>query len=157
MESSTTSPETPAQKTVKYLDRLARLNLWTGILGLQHLKWNQGQHRKNREAEESHARKVAWGWKGGDQGQAEEDEDMGHTILGDVTNPTPLVVQPKQASQWPLALGMAAATLFPTAGALYAYMMSRQPTTEVNKPSFDDASVKIGLGRIEDYQTERKP
>ena len=49
---------------------------------MQRMRWEDKQHRKNREAEEAHARKVAWG---ADQDMA--DDEMGDNIqIGDTQN-----------------------------------------------------------------------
>ena len=85
---------------------------------------------------------------------------MGHTILGDITHPAPVVYPPAPPSQWPLAIGLAMATLFPTAGlgSLAAYFLTRNDTAAVTQPAaFDDSSISIGLGRIEDYIKDYQP
>ena len=59
---------------------MERINLLSGVLGSKQLKWEMEQHRKNREAEESHARKHIWGAK--DDGNT---DDVGDNIyLGDI-------------------------------------------------------------------------
>lgn len=133
------------------MDKLGKLNLWTGVLARRQLEFNHQQHRKNREAEESHARRVAWGWKGDS-----EVDDMGDTYLGDVTiQPTTQAAQ--QRSGWPLVAGLALASAIPTGAYLWSKQNSQAPVSapEVSDPTdqpvFDDNSVRIGLGRIEDF------
>lgn len=49
---------------------------------MQRMRWEDKQHRKNREAEEAHARKVAWG-----ASDKMNDDEMGDNIqIGDTQN-----------------------------------------------------------------------
>lgn len=79
-----TTPETSSKgwksRMEKYLDRRGRLELWTGLIGAKSLQRADDEHHKNREAESAYVRGKVWG-----QGQSSEDDEMGDTILGDVT------------------------------------------------------------------------
>lgn len=108
------------------------------------------ENQKNREAESAYVRKNLWG-----AGEAKADEDdMGHTILGDVTYPAPVVIsQPAQqsSSALPLVIGMLASGLMGGGAAgLATYMLTRDKSP-VQQQQFNDETVQIGLGRIEDY------
>lgn len=122
------------------------LELWTGIIGNQKLKQEAESARKNREAEESHARKHVWGYNT-EQDQSGH-EDMGHTILGDVTNPAPIVYPPQKSSILPAVAAAVLGAMIPAAG-VGGYLLSKAMTPAV-EPG-DDESVNLGLGRIEDY------
>jgi len=87
---------------------------------------------------------------------------MGHTILGDVTNPTPIVIhsQPQQSSGTltkVLAGAAIAAGLMgiPAAGIIgYGVSQWAAGKTE-NKPvATEDTSLDIGLGKFEDLLPE---
>ena len=80
-----------------------------------------------------------------------EDEEMGHTILGDVNHPAPVIVS-QPASNAGLVAALVLSSLLPTAGVagLAAYLLTRQPQAS-EQWSADDETVSIGLGRIEDY------
>lgn len=81
---------------------------------------------------------------------------MGTTILGDITHPPTVVVQQPQNNLWPIvAAGLAA--MLPVAGlgaaglgAAAMHLFTQPQTTKQSE--FDDESVRIGLGRLEDYQ-----
>lgn len=117
---------------------------------MQNLQAASMEQQKNREAESDWVRTHYWGAE-----STEDAEDMGDTILGDVTHPTPIVM-PQASSQWPLAIGLALASLFPTivAGAFAVYLMTKDDAPAIQQPGFDDSSVSIGLGKIEDYIKE---
>lgn len=137
---------TAAKKTVKYWEKMGRLNLWAGIMAHQQTKWEALQHRKNREAEESHTRKTLWGSQGSAGG--EDDEDMGDTYLGDVTiNP-----QPSKTKGLAMAAGLALASAIPTAAWLYSQAKQTPDTPAQSDDAGSFESLSIGLGRIEDYQ-----
>ena len=102
------------------------------------------------EAESAEVRRSLWG---GGKNNEEETDDMATTILGDVTHPTPIVInQPPQQSNpfLPIAaaglLGLLGAG---TGAAATAYLLSQkaQPVA----PEFDDETLTIGLGRIENF------
>jgi len=104
--------------------------------------------QKNQEAESAYVRKNLWGV--GESKQ--EEDDMGTTILGDITHPAPIVItQPQQPqnSLLPIALAAMAAIGIPATlgvGALAGYMLTKQPAQ-----TFQDETVSIGLGKIEYY------
>lgn len=76
-----TSPRTWKNRMEKYLDRRGRLELWTGLIGAKSLQRADDEQHRNREAESAYVRDKVWG-----QGkQSSGDDEMGDTILGDVT------------------------------------------------------------------------
>jgi hypothetical protein len=91
--------------------------------------------------------------------ESDESEIMrGNTILGDVTfQQPPTVVQPAvplpqpKSTLLPMALLALASAGIPTAG-IIGYLLNRTPPapTPIDR-SFDDDSLEIGLGRLEDY------
>lgn len=78
--SSETGKPTWVDRATSYLDRRGRLELWAGTLGMQQLQRAANEQSKNQEAESAHARRVAWG-----SSEQAAGEDVGDTILGDVT------------------------------------------------------------------------
>lgn len=82
-------------------------------------------------------------------------EDMGHTILGDVTNPTPIVIHSTQPQSNGLGKVLAGAAIaaglmgIPTAGVIgygVSQLMERKPVPATT----EDTSLDVGLGHIED-------
>lgn len=138
---------------------MGKLNLWTGILGVEQIKREQLSHMKNREAEDSHVRKTVWGYEEG--GRVNSEEDMGTVILGDnIQNPAPVIQQPPpQNSVLPVIAAALLGAAVPAAGVV-GYLASRQPAPAVTpsppqSPSiFNDESLSVGLGRYEDYFSE---
>jgi 2-methylcitrate dehydratase PrpD len=116
-----------------------------------HSQWEEQQ--KNRQAESAAVRKKAWGVGSGEI--MASDDEMRQTILGDVTHPTPVVIAPQQQTNT-LQTAVLAAALTAAAG-MGGYMLAGKgetkptPSTEQQSVSFDDSSVIIGLGKIEDY------
>lgn len=111
------------------------------------MQWEDQQHRKNREAEESHARKTVWGWDGK---QTDVDDEMGHTVVGDITTPTPVVYPPTPQNTNVLAIalaGLLGAGLVAAGPAILA-AWNQQPAAPVDQT---DETMQLRLGRIEDY------
>lgn len=120
-----------AESSASLLDKVKKAGLnrwkletWTKTLGIQGLQAAQQESEKNQRAENRAVRQKMWGNDG------EEDGDVGgHTYLGDVQYPTPIIVQqpaPQKSSiLGPLLMGALAATGPVGAGA--AYLMSQMP------------------------------
>ena len=93
-------------------------------------------------------RKNVWG----SDAKAGED-DMGTTILGDITHPAPIIMPPTPQSNIGTILGIigtiAAAGM---GGYMFANSGTQPPAVEQQPPTFDDSTIQIGLGRLEDYQ-----
>ena len=134
----------------KYGEQAGKIFQWArlGAVEDMHSQWDEQQ--KNREAESAAVRRSAWGSNG--ETMASDDE-MRQTILGDVTHPTPVVIAPQQQSTT-LQTAVLAAALTAAAG-MGGYMLAgkdkAEPVTPSPDVSFDDSSVTIGLGKIEDY------
>jgi hypothetical protein len=124
---------------------MGRLNLLSGVIGANNLKRETDSHHKNREAEESYVRRTVWG---SEEAETPEDESMRDTVLGDIIHPTPIIYPPKQSSIMPALLGTLVGAGIPLA-LLAGYMLSQPDDSK--PPKFDDESVNVGLGRIEDY------
>jgi len=81
------------------------------------------------------------------------EDDMGDIHVGDKIEYTPPPQPAQQQSSPLLPIALATALIAPPvmglAGAGLAYMMLKQPAPVVQ--DFEDGSVKLGLGRIEDY------
>ena len=77
---------------------------------------------------------------------------MGSTILGDITNPAPIVINQPQSNLLPIALAALAGLGIPTAmagGAAAMYLLNKPAATQPQ--TYQDETVSIGLGRIDDY------
>lgn len=149
--SSETQPETLTQKAKRAVLNRWKLETLTGLLGIQSLQKQQQMSQKNQEAENKWARKNVWG------DESTDEEDMSNQIiLGDVTNPTPIVIAGNSGGGSDLLKGLAIAALgaaIPGAGlAGYALstLLSDKPTPTVTEPS-DQNDFSVGLGKLEDY------
>jgi len=139
---------------INFLIKKGRIQTLGALTAVQDLRAKAAENQRNSEAESAHVRRSVWGE---DVAKSTESDDMGHTILGDVNHPAPIVItQPAQpqSNLLPLALAALAAFGIPTAligGAAAAYMLTKQPATQT-QPTYQDETVSIGLGRIDDYQ-----
>ena len=127
-------------------------------MGAKSVQHHAEMSRRNQEAENRCVRQQLWGNDGG----AEGDDDMGDTILGDVTHPTPIVVAGgrQSSSLLPTVLAFAAGALIPGAG-VAGYLLKdaliKPEVTPAPVQEFTDSTVSIGLGKIEDYvRTDEK-
>jgi len=142
----------------RFLERRGKIQALAELTGVEHMRAMAAESRRNSEAEAAHVRKTVWG----ETQAADQDQDMGsNTILGDIHQPPTVVVAGQQSSTL-TALALALAGLVPVglgaagAGAAAAYYLS-QPrqqaiAPEVQPPTFEDSSVSIGLGRLEDFE-----
>lgn len=131
-----------------------KLELLTGLLGFNALKSHQRRSDQNQEAEDRWVRKNVYG----DEGQhTTNEDDMGTTVLGDVTNPTPIVVQGSQGSDSTLktlatlALGGMLGGGGIAAGAVATYLLNKAPEASTTIEQRAGERVQIGLGKIDDY------
>lgn len=142
--------QTWQQRSADYWRRRGLLELWTGVIGNRSLENEQDSQRKNRDAEESHVRRNVWGVTD----ETTEADDMGNTILGDVTNPTPVVVAGSTGGSGLASIlaGTALGVLIPVAG-VGGYLLSQLQSPEpvpATDPG-DDNTIDLGLGRVSDY------
>ena len=111
------------------------------------------ERQKNQEAESRAVRSQLWG-----SDETVSDDEMRQTILGDIHNPAPIIMpQQQQSTVGPLLTGAAIGAMLlgvPAAG-VAGYLLSKdnEPNVVVS-PGFDDSTVSIGLGRIEDYMKD---
>lgn len=151
----TTETSSPLQKVVNYLNRKGKLELWSGVMANQMIQDHRNEQRKNQAAESAFVRQQVWGEK---PGQSVED-DMGTTILGDVTNPTPIVInsQPQQQSGGvlkTLAI-LAAGALIPGAG-IGGYLASQWLNQKPVATETEDKSLDLGLLKFEDLKEQQQ-
>lgn len=132
-----------------------KLETLTGLLGIRSLQAHNRMSQLNQEAENRAVRQKVWGNDGG----ASEPEDMGHTILGDVTNPTPIVINGQQSSGT-LGKVLAGAALgaaligIPGAG-VAGYLLSKmqsKPEPQVITPTDEDTTIGLGLRKFEELE-----
>jgi hypothetical protein len=141
------------QETLRsHLEGAGRIQNWAKILGLQMFEDSQDRQAKNEEAENQAFRRMV----GGDDATKGSggDDEMRTTILGDITLAHPQQpATPQKDSGILLPIALATALIAPPvmglAGAGLAYMMLKQSPPVVQ--DFEDGSIKLGLGRIEDY------
>lgn len=125
------------------------------LAAVQALQAKAAENQRNSEAESAYVRRNVWGHVNGSGSAGKDnDDDMATTILGDVTVQQPQ--RPQPPSLWPIA-AMMLAGMVPVAGvggAAAAYLLTRDkqpPPATSDPPEFEDSSVSIGLGRIDDY------
>jgi hypothetical protein len=124
------------------------------LTAVQHMQAIAKDNQRNIEAESAAVRRKLWG---SDESKATESDDMGNTILGDVTNPAPIVINqpaPQQSNLLPIALAALAGLGIPTAmvgGAAAMYLLNKPAATQPQPQTYQDETVSIGLGRIDDY------
>lgn len=156
MTSPTLFETLPKEKLGKAALNRWKLETLTGLLGYRALQHHQAESEKNQQAENQHVRKQAFGY----EEQQPSGDDMGHTILGDVTHPTPIIMnqQPASSPLLPIALAALAAvggTGLLGAGAVAGYLLAPK-AAEVEPAEFNDETLRIGLGKIEDYVASEK-
>jgi hypothetical protein len=129
-----------------------KLETLTGLLGIKALQSHQAETEKNVQAENQRIRKDLWGYQ-----EPQEGEDVNsQTILGDVTHPTPIIINGQQSSGLGKLLAGAAlgATLLgiPAAGigGYLASQLLKPATTETTAP--EDQTLDLGLLRFEDLE-----
>lgn len=160
MNSTTSSEQSPTQTFPEQAKKAAlarwKLETVTGLLGLRSLQNHQHETEKNTRAENRAVRRKLWQ----DEGTEElEDADMGNTILGDVTHPTPVIVAGANGGSSGLlkaAVGMAIGALLPTAGVggfLASQLLQQQPPAALQpqQPQPSGESLDVGLGKLSDY------
>lgn len=106
------------------------------------------EQRKNQEAESNAVRRQLWGAE-----ETVEDDEMRTTVLGDITHPAPIIMPQQQNQLAPMLAGFAIAAL--SGIAVYYLLKKESPDpAPVDPVSFNDETVSVGLGRIEDYLTK---
>ena len=126
-----------------------KLETLTGLMGIKALQSHQAETEKNVQAENQRIRKDLWGYQ-----EPKEGEDVNsQTILGDVTHPTPIIINGQQSSGALKTLAIiAAGALIPGAG-IAGYLASqllKPTTTETTAP--EDQTLDLGLLRFEDLE-----
>ena len=126
----------------------------TGLMGIRALQSHQAETEKNVQAENQRIRKDLWGYQ-----EPKEGEDVNsQTILGDVTHPTPIIINGQQSSGALKTLAiLAAGALIPGAGiaGYFASQLLKPTTTETTAP--EDQTLDLGLLRFEDLEQQKEP
>ena len=137
---------------LKHLERRSKLSHLAALTAVEDLQAKAEESQRNNAAESAAVRRSLWGEELAKQAA---DDEMRTTILGDVTHPAPVVISQPQQSSGLLPLALAAAMVAPpimgAVGVAAGYYFSQKPESKQESPAFEDGSVKIGLGRIEDY------
>lgn len=126
----------PHLETMKFLRTKGRLSNWMGLVGGQMIQRLSADQVRNVEADSAHSRQVLYGESGG---KSEGDGVAGHTYLGDVTTPAPIVVASGGGSSLGPLLAAALGMLGPLGGVAGYFInqaMSQKPQpTIVNPPA----------------------
>lgn len=152
-----TLPQDAQSRTITYWDRMGKLNLLSGMQAIAGMKRQDREAQKNQAAESAYVRRTAWGSDESDDPLEAGDEMGDQTILGDVTNPTPIVIAGSQGGSGALntlaalALGGLLGGGGLAAGAAATYFLSRPTAVVVPVDQQATERVQVGLGRIEDY------
>ena len=148
------TPKTPTERVISFLDKKGKLELATGMVGLRGLLFGQKQQEKQQSAEDAFVRRKLWG----ECPETKEAEDVGgHTILGDIVQQPPVIVAGQSSGLGQLigaALVGASLVGIPGAGiASYLYAKSQnepvKPYTTVIERSED---LGLGLLKLEDLK-----
>ena len=147
--SSTNWREASKEVLETFYRNKAKISNLAGLTAVQSLQANQREQQANQEAESQWVRKNVWG-----SDEKAGDDDMGTTILGDITHPAPIIMPPTPQSSIGTIIGLigtiAAAGM---GGYMFATSGTQPPAVEQQPPpSFDDSTLQLGLGRLEDYQ-----
>lgn len=129
-----------------------KLEALTGLLGVKALQAHQAESQKNMQAENQRIRKDLWGYQ-----EPEEGEDVNsQTILGDVTHPTPIIINGQQQQSGgvlkTLAI-LAAGALIPGAG-IGGYLASQWLNQKHVATETEDKSLDLGLLKFEDLKQQ---
>jgi len=140
-----------------HFKKMAGLTTLARQAAVESLMNHEAESQKNQQAEGAFVRRTLWGAK--DEEQAEESDQMRQTIVGDVTNPTPVVIAPQQQSN---TLGTIAAIVaaMATGGILGSQYLGKQALELVQpqqqpqqQAAYEDSTIRIGLGRLENYES----
>jgi hypothetical protein len=131
--------------TDKWLQKRSLLELWAGVIGTKAVEQQAEMSRRNQEAENRAVRRKLWRNDGGDQ----EGDDMGGTILGDVTIQQPAAPQSRGLS--PLLAAALGAALPGVGAAGFFANQILNPADPAPIVEGVDTSVKIRLGKIGDF------
>ena len=150
MNSTASSETSPiVNRVMKSAVSRWKLEALTGLLGVKALQAHQAESQKNMQAENQRIRKDLWGYQ-----EPKEGEDVNsQTILGDVTHPTPIIINGQQSSGALKTLAiLAAGALIPGAGiaGYFASQLLKPTTTETTAP--EDQTLDLGLLRFEDLE-----
>jgi len=152
MNSTASSETSPiVNRVMKAAVSRWKLEALTGLLGVKALQAHQAESQKNMQAENQRIRKDLWGYQ-----EPEEGEDVNsQTILGDVTHPTPIIINGQQQSGGALKTLaiLAAGALIPGAG-IGGYLASQWLNQKPVAREIEDKSLDLGLLKFEDLQQQ---
>jgi hypothetical protein len=131
--------------TDKWLQKRSLLELWSGVIGTRAVERQAVMSRRNQEAENRAVRRKLWKNDGSDQ----EGDDMGDTILGDVSIVQPAAPQSRGLS--PLLAAALGAALPGVGAAGFFANQILNPADPAPIVEGVDTSVKIRLGKIGDF------
>lgn len=147
----------PHLETMKFLRTKGRLSNWMGLVGGKMIQRLAEDQARNVEADSAHSRRLLYG-EAADK--AEGDQVAGHTYLGDVTTPAPIVVAsgPQQSNLGPLlaaALGMLG-PLGGVAGYFVNQAINKPQSQIINPPAqqttINQEDLTVRLLRLQDLQ-----
>ena len=123
---------------------------------VESFNWLRDSQKRQAASEEAENR-----WYAGQMGQEykEAEEEMGNFVLGDITQPAPVIVQPPPQQSNTLGTIAAIVAAMATGGILGPTVLTAlKPTAPVAQPmqqpqSYTDSTVNIGLGKLENYES----
>ncbi len=129
--------------TNKWLKKRSLLELWAGVIGTKAVEQQAEMSRRNQEAENRAVRRKLWKNDGSDP----EGDEMGDTILGDVTIQQPAAAQSRGLSPlFAAAIGMA----IPGVG-IGGYFANAILNQTAAPTAGTDTTTEITLRKISDY------
>lgn len=157
-ESASPSAVSPAilEKAQKMAIQKWGIERLTSLVGAQFLRNHSKRTNQHLDAESAAVRRQLFG----ENSEPQKADEMGdHIILGDNTNPTPIIITGQQQSSGTLGKVLAGAALgaaligIPGAG-VAGYLLS-QMADKTEPPvvaPVDDNTVGLGLSKLEDLQ-----
>lgn len=122
----------PHLETMKFLRTKGRLSNWMGLVGGKMIQRLSEDQVRNVEADSVHSRRMLYGDSGG---KPEDDGVAGHTYLGDVTTPAPIVVTSSGSGNSLGPLLAAALGMLGPLGGVAGYFIN-QAMTQKPQPAF---------------------
>tara|TARA_R110000803_G_scaffold197082_1_gene260536 strand:+ start:1288 stop:1725 length:438 start_codon:yes stop_codon:yes gene_type:complete len=126
----------PIQETINHTVKRGKLEILTGLMGLNNLQHASIQSQKNQEAENAHVRKEAWGFNE----SAESSDEMQQTVLGDLQTTTNITNQPSQIGKFILGAGLLATGVGGPVGAYFIAdaIKNKEPDTIIETTPVTD-------------------
>jgi hypothetical protein len=148
--STTTEKKSVADRTIEYVHGNGKLGQFAALKAAKLFGFHADRQKKMIEAEDNAAAK-AMGWE---MSQAEEGEDVETNVLGDQTTTTNITHEAAKGLGTVAAMMLGGSVpLAAIAGAAAWHLLGPKPDGR----TFEDETVEIGIGKIEDYFPQGTP